>query len=718
MRFKVVFFIAMMLLGGLDSFCQIQIDYSDLAKSGDGYIYAVKKFSTGELTIAELNRKGWDVSKYTPDSYDTVRYYNKSRSKYGKLFPNSDMVRFQTKKNMEFITMDSSRVRMQGIINDYLGLKAAVVLVFPTDLLVYKFPIKVGSVFQDSISKKFVSNYGLQQFSDSVRIDLEMSSKSVFDTCISIKTPMDSYTAIREKNVVKKRIVAYKNSHMMGWRPAPELCSRTTSVCYRWFAKNSGIAVLEAETDEYDNVRYIRYQYRAPMTVEVETVDIKCKGMSTGVATVKVDGGTPDYTYAWSNGRKGKKQENLPAGTYTVTVTDCKGAQAVKTFSIHEPNEKLTLNINYRDIRCYGDHDATLKAEVSGGTPPYYIIWNTEDEAEELHNQGTGIYGVIVRDANRCRVWDSVEIKAPSSMFTFVPEVEHAPCHGENGGKLVFDVKGGDGPYNYWLDGKPATHDVENVSAGTYTMRASDKWGCVLERTATVRQPDAPLSVEGDIKHVRCAASSDGAITLAVSGGTPGYTYEWSNGAESRDISRLQPGTYYLTVRDVKKCELKKSFIITGPSSILSLSLESNDIKCKGDNNGFIKVNGVGGVPPYTITINNKPKTPINERLHGGSYNVKVTDSNECSVIETVIIDEPDTEMQVTVETNPATTDLAGDGMYYIKVKGGVAPYQYNISDGNEAFRQIGVKPGHYSATVTDKAGCKIVKEFDITTKN
>ena len=78
--------------------------------------------------------------------------------------------------------MDSSKVRMQGIINDYLGLKAAVVLVFPTDLVVYKFPIGKGRATSDSISKKFVSSYGLQQFADSVRIDLDMSNVSVFDT--------------------------------------------------------------------------------------------------------------------------------------------------------------------------------------------------------------------------------------------------------------------------------------------------------------------------------------------------------------------------------------------------------------------------------------------------------------------------------------------------------------------------------------------------------
>ena len=234
------------------------IDFSDMAGAGDGYIYAVKKYNKGELKLGDLDNKNWDLSNLKPDTYDTVRYYNKNRSRYGNLFPNSELVRFQTKKNMEFLTMDSSKVRMQGIINDYLGLKAAVVLVFPTDLVVYKFPIGKGRATSDSISKKFVSSYGLQQFADSVRIDLDMSNVSVFDTVLTIKTPIDTYKAIREKNVVYKKIVAYKNSHLMGWRPAPEFGSHTKSVYYRWFAKKGGIAVVEVEADAYGNVMFVR----------------------------------------------------------------------------------------------------------------------------------------------------------------------------------------------------------------------------------------------------------------------------------------------------------------------------------------------------------------------------------------------------------------------------------------------------------------------------
>jgi len=644
MRYFFTLGLMLILLSVSRAYAQIEITYSDMANDGDGYIYAVRTFRVGELSLQELNRKGWDVSGYVPDTYDTVRYYNKRRSKQGKLFPNSELVRFQTKKNMEFITMDSTKIRMQGLINDYLGLKAAVVIVFPTDLTMYKFPLRQGSYISDSISKKFVSSYGLSQFADSVRIDLDMRTESYFDTCLTIKTPQDTYEALRERNYIYKNMVAYKNSHLMGWRPAPEFSTKTKAIYYRWYAKGAGIPVLEVETDNFDNVRFIRYQYRAPMEVAIEKEDVKCHGQKTGVAKAVVSGGTPDYKYLWSNGKTTKEIKDLPAGEYSVTVTDCKGNVATQKVVITQPKAPLELRIDFRDIRCYGEHDAYLKALVSGGTEPYYIVWSNDLEVPELVNQGTGVYGCVVRDANRCFVWDSVEVRAPGTSFTFSPAITHSPCHGEARGELRFDVHGGDRPYRFWLDGKECKEEMPDIMAGTYTMKATDKWGCTLERTAEVKQPEKPMDATAEIKHVTCHGGNNGGITLKVTGGTPGYTYTWSNEATSRDVGRLGAGEYKLTIHDAIHCTLSKSFVITEPSEPLSMQCDVTHVSTHGGNNGMIKVTPHGGQSPYRITLNNKEKTPIIERLKMGSYSVKVEDKNDCSVIETIIISEQGAE--------------------------------------------------------------------------
>ncbi|MBO7463224.1 MAG: SprB repeat-containing protein [Bacteroidales bacterium] len=682
------------------------IDFSDMAGAGDGYIYAVKKFNKGELRLGDLDNKNWDLSSYKPDTYDTVRFYNKNRSRYGNLFPNSELVRFQTKKNMEFRTMDSSKVRMQGIINDYLGLKAAVVLVFPTDLVVYKFPIMKGRVTSDSISKKFVSSYGLQQFADSVRIDLDMSNVSVFDTVLTIKTPIDTYTAIREKNVVSKRIVAYKNSHLMGWRPAPEFGSRTKSVYYRWFAKKGGIAVVEVEADALGNVLFVRYQYRQPMEVTLEKEDVKCKGDHTGSINVVVNGGTPDYTYKWSNGKKGKKLDSLAAGTYTVTVTDCKGNTDTKSITIDEPDARLDMHIDYNDIHCYGANDANLRAVISGGTTPYYIVWSDDTEAPELTNRGSGVYGCIVRDANRCFVWDSVEVLSPQIPLTMSPKVDHSICYDQPRGAITFDVNGGDEPYKFWMDDQPVERVVENVRAGIYTMKVADKWGCELVRKAEVKQPSSRIEVEANVHHVKCSGSTTGSIELEVSGGTPGYKFEWSNGEDSKAISGLKPGNYYVTITDANNCCTKQTYTVTAPASILKFTADVTDISCKGGSNGAIKIEAMGGIPPYSLTINNKNKPFVNENLKAGSYNVQVTDNNGCSVIETVLESEPEEGITIDISAKNSPCKGRNMGALTAEITNGKPPYKYSWNDGNTSLVRENISAGHYTLSVSDSDGC------------
>lgn len=621
------------------AFPQIEIDYSDFANVGDGYVYAVKNFSPGEMTVSKLDSMKWNISSFKPDTYDTVRFYPKHRSRYGNLFPNAEVLKFQTKKNMEFLTIDSSKVKLHGIINDYLGLRAAVVLVFPTELAIYKFPLKKGKVLNDSISKNFVSSYGLKQFADSVRIDLDMSNYSVFDTSGFVKTPTDSYETLREKNTVYKKMVAYKQSHLFGWVPAQEFSSKTKVVYYRWFAKKNGIAVMEAEGDTEGNITAIRYQHRQPMQVSIEKTDVNCKGKNTGSIFVNVSGGTPDYKFVWSHGKKGRKLDSLTAGVYTVEVTDCKGERQTRSVEIKEPESELTLKINYKDITCYGANDAVLKADIKGGTKPYYIVWSDDTEAEEIINKGSGIYGCIVRDAQRCFSWDSVEITQPETSMMFSPRVEHSQCNGQAKGSVFFEVTGGEKPYKYFLNDEQTADTAGGLFAGIYQAKVVDRRGCELVRKAEVRQPDKPLEADGEVKNVTCSGGSNGSITLKVSGGTSGYKYFWSNDAQSRDVNNLSPGVYKVKITDSKDCSIEKSFIVNAPSSVLRVECTVSDVTVKGGNDGSIKVKGVGGVEPYTVTCNNKNDF---KNLKAGNYDIRLSDKNNCTVIETVIVSEPE----------------------------------------------------------------------------
>lgn len=700
--FKRLFFLVITLCWNVNyAFSQIEITYSDFANIGDGYIYAVKYFQPGKMKISMLDNQNWDISTLQPDSYDTVRFYSKNRSRYGNLFPNAEVLKFQSKKNMQFLTIDSSKVKMHGIINDYLGLKAAVVLVFPTELAVYKFPLKKGMILSDSISKKFVSSYGLKQFADSIRIDLDMSNYSMFDTFGIVKTPVDKYETLREKNVVYKKIVAYKNSHLTGWVPAAEFSSRSKTVYYRWFAKNSGIAVIEAEADFEGNITVIRYQHRQPMEISLDKTDVNCNGGKNGSITVNVSGGTPDYKFLWNDGKKGRKRDSLKAGVYTVEVTDCKGEKQVKSIRINEPENELKLKIEYSDIKCYGAHDAVLNAIVTGGTKPYYIVWSDDTEADKIENKGTGIYGCIVRDANRCFSWDSVEVKSPDISLKFSPKVTHSQCSNQPKGGLFFEVSGGGAPYKFFLDDKEVSQNVDSLSAGNYQMRVVDSWGCEITRSAEIRQPEKPLEALGEVKHVTCSGGNNGGIALKVSGGTPGYTFFWNNDANTKDINNLSPGVYKVRISDSKKCSIEKTFTVNAPSEVLKLEYSITDVTCNGLSNGSITATASGGIGPYNITCNNQKSF---ENLKAGNYNLRLTDRNNCTVIETVIISEPEKELSAQVMTY-------ADKSAEILTSGGTPPYTVRWSDGSEDFKREKLSKKDYKLTIFDQNGCSVKKE-------
>ena len=784
-------FIAL-ILSAVTASAQIELTADDFANEGDGYIYAVKYYQPDdELYISDLELKKWNLADIEPETFDTLRIYKKERSRFGKLFPNSQLVKFHSRRDMEFITKDSNSINMQGMINDYLGLKAAVMLIFPQDLELYKFPIKQGTFLKDSLSKKFISSYGLAQFADSVRIDLELSHTSYFDTVMEVRTPTDKYFALREKNTVTKNIIAYKNSHIMGWRPAPEYTVKDRTITYRWFIKGVGAPVLEIETDRKGKVNLIRYQYREPMQVAIEKEDVNCKGEATGTATAVIKGGTPDYKYLWSNGKKTKTIKNLKAGTYSVTVTDSKGTKLQQSITIEEPAEKLSIKLDATPLRCYGDHNCHLTADVKGGTEPYYIVWSNDTESTELVNQGYGIYGCIVRDAHRCFVWDSIEVTAPKTPFKMVPHVTHSQCKGEANGEIAFDAEGGDKPYKFEIEGNPAQEVNPGFAAGVYTIKATDKNGCELTRTAEIREPEKLLEATGEATDVNCHGMKNGSITLKVSGGSPGYKYQWSNEATTKDLTAIPAGTYSVTITDLHKCTIERTFVINQPAEGLSITHTHTDVTCNGGSDGSVAVTPSGGTEPYNIVWSNKAKTLSQENLKAGNYTINISDKNNCLITETIVIEQPENpieiiaetsnsackaeglgeikvevqnakspinyqwqngetsahlknllsgtytlnitdaigctasksftitspehELTVNIETTPATCSYSENAKWDVQAIGGVPGYEYKFSDGSENPRQTDLKPGKYTVTVTDQAGCTIKKEFEVT---
>lgn len=119
---------------------------------------------------------------------------------------------------------------------------------------------------------------------------------------------------------------------------------------------------------------------------------------------------------------------------------------------------------------------------------------------------------------------------------------------------------------------------------------------------------------------------STGSIDLTVSGGTPGYTYMWTTGATTQDVSGLAANTYTVTVTDVNNCTKTTSVTISQSSAIV-LSTTQVNVLCNGEATGSIDLTVSGGTPGYTFAWTGGATTEDLSTLTAGTYTVTVTDA-------------------------------------------------------------------------------------------
>jgi hypothetical protein len=226
---------------------------------------------------------------------------------------------------------------------------------------------------------------------------------------------------------------------------------------------------------------------------------------------------------------------------------------------------------------------------------------------------------------------------APGSSLKFA----NGSSNAQNGfyiDDLSFEVKNGATTVGYFGTGFESGNNLDNLVAGTYTVKVTDANSCTNTQTFVVNQPLAPVSASATQVNVLCFGSSTGSINLTPVGGTPGYTYLWSNGAVTEDVSGLAAGTYTVTVTDSKGCVATASATITQPVSGLAATSLQNTVICNGGSTGNINLSVTGGTGVYTFEWSNGPTTEDLSGVSAGLYTVTVTDANGCTLMHNVTI--------------------------------------------------------------------------------
>lgn len=459
-------------------------------------------------------------------------------------------------------------------------------------------------------------------------------------------------------------------------------------------------------------------------SITVSSTNIACSGASTGSITTTVTGGTSPYTYNWSNGVNTANQTNLSAGTYILTVTDAAGCVNQNSVTITQPSA-IQTNFTETDVNCFGQSTGSITILASGGTGAYTYSWTKNGTAlpnttSNLTSIGAGVYVATVRDANNCTATQSVTITQPNAALSATSTITNVKCNGGNNGQITLTVTGGVAPYSYSWTGTGGftanTKDISGRSAGTYNVTITDANNCTFVlNNQTITAPPALVIGTPTVNNVSCFGGNNGSITLSISGGTSPYTFLWSNGATTNNLTGLAAGSYTLTVTDANNCKITSSaIVVTQPTSALVATATATNPNCAGSSTGSIVLTVSGGTSPYTFVWSNGSTVQSPSGLIANAYSVTVTDLRGCI-----------TQSNATL-TNPAVISVSGTitnilcnggntGAITLTASGGVGTLTFAWSDGPTTQNRTGLTAGTYNVTVTDANGCNTARSFTIT---
>lgn len=445
-----------------------------------------------------------------------------------------------------------------------------------------------------------------------------------------------------------------------------------------------------------------------PILIHLGMTPVLCNGDSTGSINSTVSGGVPGYTYIWNpSGQTIADPVNLWADTYTVTVTDAVGCTKIDSITVTEPPFPVAITDTFTNISCNAGSDGTIDITVTGGTPPYTYSWTNGLHTEDLNNLTAGTYSVTVTDNNGCQETHTVTLTEPTPLQIQVLATD-VSCYHMADGAIDITVSGGTPPYTYLWNNSAVTEDVSGLTSGNYRVTVTDSLGCIKIAIALITEPLAPLTVSYTSVNVRCNGGNNGAIDLTVFGGTSPYSYNWTNGAISQDLTALTAGTYSVTVTDAHQCDTMLTITITEPPQPLSASAVGIDVLCYGGYTGSIDLTVSGGTPPYIYVWSNGFTTEDITDLTQGIYTVTVMDANLCIANVTLFIDQPD-EISFLVSADEYLCFGQSATLSVVYSEGGVLPYDIIWSNGAHGD-SIVVTPeedADYTVQITDANGCQ-----------
>lgn len=471
-----------------------------------------------------------------------------------------------------------------------------------------------------------------------------------------------------------------------------------------------------------------------PLDVDIQDIET-CVNFPFQIPS-SVSGGLQPISYQWSNGLPTPTYQGVATDTMqvTLTVSDICGQSAQATANIYPYTidaelsgsgfacaDGTTPDDQFLDVTFTGPGPYDFTYIIQGAGNPITVEGVTQNPYQ-IPITDPGVYQIItVSDGANCLNFPPETIEVETVDIDVSGLSTDPLCFNGNNGELDISVDVGTGPFTYAWSNGDNSEDLDGLNAGDYTVTVTDDVGCEEEFDFTLGQPgEINPTIEGTVG-VDCADPTGGEIDLSVAGGTPGYTYLWSNGANTEDLTGVAAGTYTVLVTDANGCSVQDTAQVQGDIDIPDADVNvTGQITCL---NNIVTLDGSGSSAGPNIiytwaassggSITSDPSQPSITVESGGTYELTVEDqSNGCFSVASVIVQENTAQPLANAQINSqldcdvTQVQINGSGI------GGNVTYNWTTSGGSFVSNPtvedpIVDGPGIYQLIVTDQLnGC------------
>ncbi|MEM9000690.1 MAG: T9SS type B sorting domain-containing protein [Bacteroidota bacterium] len=482
-----------------------------------------------------------------------------------------------------------------------------------------------------------------------------------------------------------------------------------------------------------------------PTDVEAQLITTQTQSCQVGAELqLTASGGTAPYVWSVDgasftamNGINGPNThvfQNVSVGNYSYFVRDSFNCISIVSNTIEiDPIENLSIAVDTSaaSVNCSGESTASIVAVADGGLGNYqYALFTDQALTVEVRpNQSSGIFTDLPVGTYFVRIQSedcetaSLEILVEEpTPLVIDPVISNISCNGANDGSISLGVQGGSGGYQFAISPNlnqfDETSTFDELAPGDYTVIAQDSNGCFDVVDVTLTEPEI-LTVSTSVSNEICFESSDGAVSLQISGGTaPYFTSLNSNSAtdfvqDQFEYADLPSGMHVLFIRDANDCEISEIFEVesgvnlAGDAQVLyecdPLGATSNAVQVIFEDTSVLDevLYGLDTDDPANMQLE-----PVFENLMGGTHYITVLHSNGCAntfEFEVTIFDPLVLQLSEGDINQISALAIGGSGNY---------TYSFNGETATSESTYYITETATYSVTVTDENGCSITEEI------